>query len=214
LTTEETASSPRRVRARRGEGEKLREQILEAASRLLVETGDEDAVSIRAVAEAVGVTPPSIYLHFADKTDLIFQVCQQHLERFHEHMRAAVEGVDDPVQWLETIGSAYIRWGLDNPEHYRILFMSKPTEVPDHVDKQDVIMSGVLGDVLAVAARAVDEGKLTGDPALIGYGAWAAAHGLTSLLISCPDMPWPDVDQLRDALLDRVQRSQDGRGGL
>jgi AcrR family transcriptional regulator len=196
----------KRRRARRGSGEQLRDEILNATTELLLETGHAKAVSIRSVAQRVGVTPPSIYLHFADKTDLIFQVCQQHLERFHEHMRAAVEGVDDPVQWLETIGSAYIRWGLDNPEHYRILFMSKPTEVPEHVDKQDVIMSGVLGDVLAIAARAVDEGKLTGDPALIGYGTWAAAHGLTSLLISCPDMPWPDVDQLRDALLDRVHR--------
>jgi AcrR family transcriptional regulator len=206
MTMTGRTTSTRRVRARRGEGERLRDDILHAAERLLIKTGDADAVSIRAVAEAVGVTPPSIYLHFADKTDLIFQVCQQHLERFHEHMRAAVEGVDDPVQWLETIGSAYIRWGLDNPEHYRILFMSKPTEVPDHVDKQDVIMSGVLGDVLAVAARAVDEGKLTGDPALIGYGAWAAAHGLTSLLISCPDMPWPDLGQLRGSVLDRALR--------
>lgn len=206
MTMTGRTTSTRRVRARRGEGERLRDDILHAAERLLIKTGDADAVSIRAVAEAVGVTPPSIYLHFADKTDLIFQVCQQHLERFHEHMRAAVEGVDDPVQWLETIGTAYIRWGLDNPEHYRILFMSKPTEVPDHVDKQDVIMSGVLGDVLAVAARAVDEGKLTGDPALIGYGAWAAAHGLTSLLISCPDMPWPDLGQLRESVLDRALR--------
>ena len=206
MTMTGRTTSTRRARARRGEGERLRDDILHAAERLLIKTGDADAVSIRAVAEAVGVTPPSIYLHFADKTDLIFQVCQQHLERFHEHMRAAVEGVDDPVQWLETIGSAYIRWGLDNPEHYRILFMSKPTEVPDHVDKQDVIMSGVLRDVLAVAARAVDEGKLTGDPALIGYGAWAAAHGLTSLLISCPDMPWPDLGQLREAVLDRALR--------
>jgi AcrR family transcriptional regulator len=214
MTTTGRTTFPRRARARRGEGERLRADILQAAERLLFKTGDADAVSIRAVAEAVGVTPPSIYLHFADKTDLIFQICQQHLERFHEHMRSAVEGIEDPVAWLETIGRAYIRWGLDNPEHYRILFMSKPTEVPEHVDKQDVIMSGVLGDVLAIATKAVDEGKLTGDPALIGYGTWAAAHGLTSLLISCPDMPWPDVDQLRDALLDRVHRSQDGRGGL
>jgi AcrR family transcriptional regulator len=56
----------RRRRARRGEGEKLREEILEAAERLLLQTGSEEMVQVRAVAEAVGVTPPSIYLHFAD----------------------------------------------------------------------------------------------------------------------------------------------------
>jgi len=65
----------RRRRAPRGQGRKLREEILAAAERLLRETGDQEAVSIRAVADAVGVTPPSIYLHFADKTDLIFAIC-------------------------------------------------------------------------------------------------------------------------------------------
>src|SRR6266540_4850124 len=73
-----TSSSPRRTRARRGEGEKLREQILEVAERLLVETVDEEAVTIRAVADAVGVTPPSVYLHFADKDELLFAICERH----------------------------------------------------------------------------------------------------------------------------------------
>jgi AcrR family transcriptional regulator len=54
------AAPTRRHRARRGEGDRLREEILAAAERLLLETGDESAVSIRAVADAVGVTPPSI----------------------------------------------------------------------------------------------------------------------------------------------------------
>ena len=49
-----------RSRARRGEGDLLREEILLAATRLLIETGNEDAMSIRAIADAVGVSPPSI----------------------------------------------------------------------------------------------------------------------------------------------------------
>ncbi|MCA1708231.1 MAG: TetR/AcrR family transcriptional regulator, partial [Actinobacteria bacterium] len=60
-----------RSRARRGEGDKLREDIIEAAERLLVETGDQASVSIRAIARSAGVTPPSIYLHFADKEGLL-----------------------------------------------------------------------------------------------------------------------------------------------
>lgn len=204
MTMSGPAAPIRRPRARRGEGERLRDDILHAATELLIGVGDADAVSIRAVAEAVGVTPPSIYLHFADKTDLMFQVCQQQWDRFNEHLRAAVDGIDDPIEWLKTAGHTYIQWGLDNQEHYRILFMSKPSDVPDNIDKQEVIMSGVWGDVLAVAQRAVDEGLLVGDPALIGFTAWAAAHGLTSLLISCPDIPWPDVHQLSRSVLDRA----------
>ena len=72
----------RRRRARRGQGERLREEILAAAERLLIRTGDMEQVSIRAVADEVGVTPPSIYLHFADKLELIFAVCERHFASF------------------------------------------------------------------------------------------------------------------------------------
>jgi AcrR family transcriptional regulator len=133
-------------------GERLRDDILAAAEHLLMETGDADAVSIRGVAEVVGVTPPSIYLHFVDKSDLIFQVCQQQWDSFNDHLRAAVDGVDDPIEWLETIGAAYVRWGVANPEQYRVLFMSRPREVPQHVNKQEILMSGVFGDLLNVSS--------------------------------------------------------------
>jgi len=73
----------------------VRAQILEAASRLLVEKGNEDAVSIRAVAEAVGVTPPSIYLHFTAK--LIFAICEEYFDR--ETVEAA-RGSDDAIESL------------------------------------------------------------------------------------------------------------------
>jgi AcrR family transcriptional regulator len=93
--------APRRTRARRGEGERLRGQILEAAERLLVEAGDEQAVTIRDVAEAVGVTPPSVYLHFADKDELLFAISERNfaeLDRVTEEAAAdkgSTEGTTD-----------------------------------------------------------------------------------------------------------------------
>jgi AcrR family transcriptional regulator len=202
MTTSDPSLAKRRPRARRGQGELLRQDILRAAEDLLIRKGDADAVSIRAVAEAVGVTPPSIYLHFADKSDLIFHVCQQQWERFDHDLRASVAGIDDPLAWLERIGHAYIRWGLANPEHYRILFMSKPTQVPAHVDKEQVIMAGTFGDALAVVTRAVERGHLRGDPALLTFSVWAAVHGLVSLMIAIPEVPWPP----RDAVVDFTVR--------
>ena len=61
----------RRRRAPRGSGDQLREEILDATTELLLKTGEAKAVSIRAVSQLVGVTPPSIYLHFADKDALL-----------------------------------------------------------------------------------------------------------------------------------------------
>ena len=71
------SSSSRRHRARRGQGEALRGEILAAARELLAETGNQEAVSVRAVAERVGITTPSIYLHFKDKDDLLDAVCAE-----------------------------------------------------------------------------------------------------------------------------------------
>lgn len=199
-----TETRSRRTRARRGQGERLRQEILEAAERLLIETGDEAAVSIRAVAKAVGVTSPSIYLHFADKTDLLFQVCQVHWARFEDALRRATEGVENPIERLRACGRAYVAFGLANPEHYRILFMGKPSELPAGVDMGELLAESGLGQLLDTVQEGLAQGKLAGDPAHLVFSAWSVVHGLTSLLISHPDLPWPDREPLLDFLLDAV----------
>src|SRR5439155_7610529 len=123
-----------RSRARRGEGELLHDEILAAAERLLVETGAEERVSIRAIADAVGVTPPSIYLHFPDKETLLFAVCDRQFAIFDAALESAAATTDNPVEALELRGQAYVRFGLEHPEAYRIMFMGRSTLVDRHVD--------------------------------------------------------------------------------
>src|SRR6266498_1634694 len=125
MTAARTSAARARPRARRGEGEKLRDDLLDATERLMIESGRADAVSIRAIADAVGVTPPSIYLHFPDKESLIFAVCERHFETFDSVIERAGASTDDPVESLRRRGRAYIRFGLENPEPYRILFMTR-----------------------------------------------------------------------------------------
>jgi AcrR family transcriptional regulator len=114
------ASHVRRRRAHRGEGERLREEILTAATRLLVEQGDEGSVSIRDIADSVGVTPPSIYRHFADKDSLFIAVGTASMEELLRRSRAAAEGAADPLEEMGRRGEAYIHFALDNPDHYRV----------------------------------------------------------------------------------------------
>jgi AcrR family transcriptional regulator len=203
MKTREEAS-PRRARARRGEGEKLREQILVAASRLLVETGDEDAVSIRAVAEAVGVTPPSIYLHFADKTELMFAVCERYFDELDRVSEEAAAAVEDPIGSLAERGRAYIRFGLENPEPYRVIFMRKPTDTPPPWQYEKIVSSSAFGHLLQAVTAAIDSGRLDGDPMLVSISLWASVHGITSLLISKPGFPWPETELLVDEIVHRA----------
>ena len=197
----------RRARARRGEGELLRAEILAAAERLLIKTGDEGAVSIRAIADAAGVTPPSIYLHFADKTELLAAVCEARFEDFARYLEEATAGVDDPLEALRARGRAYVRFGLENPEHYRILFMTRPG-----VDRQPKAIEDLPGmtafsRLVEDVARGMDSGLLAqGDSFLVATGLWSAVHGVTSLLIARPDFPWPDIDRLLGHVLEAAVR--------
>ena len=203
MTAARTTSSPRRTRARRGEGEKLRDQILEAAERLLVETGDEEAVTIRAVADAVGVTPPSVYLHFGDKDDLMFAICERHFAQLDRVTEEAAGGSEDLLEALALRGKAYIRFGIEHPEQYRILFMRKPSHTPEDFQVDRLRDAAAFDHLVGHVAKCVHAGLIEGDPLMISLGLWATVHGLTSLLISKPDFPWPDVD----AIIDHVCRT-------
>jgi AcrR family transcriptional regulator len=203
----------RRVRARRGEGERLRQEILAATERLLLQTGDSDAVSIRAVAEAVGVTPPSIYLHFADKSDLVFAVCEEHFARFEAAASLAVQGVDDPLERIYRRGQAYVQFGLDNPEHYRIMFMSRAADAPSRLVDEGIAMSAAFSGLVDDVRAAVERGEIDGDPFVIACGTWAAVHGVTSLIISKPHFPWPPIDEMLDHTLVVCSRARGGRSG-
>lgn len=193
-------SSPTRPRARKGEGDLLRTEILEAAERLLLETGSEEAVSIRAVAEVTGVTPPSIYRHFTDKTHLMFEVCARHFELLDKVIEAACQGVDDPIEAMRARGRAYVSFGMDNPEHYRIMFMGPAYATPDQWN--DLLASGAFANLVGGLQVAVDAGVLTacpgGDVTAMAMHVWANIHGLTSLLVARPTMPWPELDAFVD----------------
>jgi AcrR family transcriptional regulator len=203
-----TAAAARRARARRGEGELLHEELLDAAERLLIETGDEDQVSIRAIADAVGVSPPSIYLHFPDKESLILAVCERQFAAFHAYLADASSGLADPVEALRAKGRAYVRFGLERPEQYRILFMSKSAAKPDAVGTDRPPGREAFADLVAAVQRAINAGALRADvdPVIGAVGFWTAVHGVTSLLISLPDFPWPDLDTLVGHICDTQLR--------
>ncbi|MGH9227260.1 MAG: TetR/AcrR family transcriptional regulator [Acidimicrobiales bacterium] len=206
MTTTSSPTAARRPRARKGEGAALRDEILAATERLLLETGSAEAVSIRAVADRVGVTPPSIYRHFADKNDLIFEVSGGHFAALDASLADASEGVDDPVDRLRAMGLAYMRFGLANPEPYRILFMTRADETPEEYKAVVLRDNAAFDQVLRCVQQCIDAERFRPgftDAYRLAIGFWARVHGLTSLLIAKPQFPWP-AD--REAFVDEYAR--------
>ncbi|MBV9413207.1 MAG: TetR/AcrR family transcriptional regulator [Acidimicrobiia bacterium] len=197
------AAPTSRSRARRGEGELLHTEILDAAERLLIETGSEEAVSIRRIADAVGVTPPSIYLHFADKEELLFAVCERQFTELDRVTEEAVIGVEDPLEELYLRGKAYVRFGLDHPEQYRILFMRGADHTLSDTDETRIRKASAFDHLVDAVRRGIDGGVLPkdSDAFAVALELWSVVHGVTSLIISKPMFGWPDADAFTDHLL-------------
>jgi AcrR family transcriptional regulator len=193
-------SADGRHRARRGEGDRLRGEILAAAEQLLIETADSSAVSIRAIAERVGVTPPSIYRHFADKEALLHSVCQAVFVRLDDALEKAAAGASDPFDELMRKGHAYVEFGLAHPESYRILFTiqhdHKSAKV-EAVDPADLPGSNAFLHLQDTLHRVLELGGPHApkpDDYAMTCAVWTAVHGITSLRISMPEFPWPSID--------------------
>lgn len=165
---------------------------------LLAETGDEDAVSLRAVAERVGVSVPSIYLHFADKKALLDAVCAEVFAALDVRLREAGAAGVDPFDALRRQGNAYVHFALENPEHYRIVMMKEHEAGPQAPDV--LIASGAFGYLVESVGACIEAGVLAGDAVELALGLWAATHGVAALLVAKPSFPWPE----RDAFIDRT----------
>ena len=189
----------RRRRAPRGCGEQLREEILDAATELLLETGHEKEVSIRAVAQRVGVTPPSIYLHFADKDALLEAVCARYFEKLDEEMQRVAADQPSTIEVLRAQGLAYVRFAVKTPELYRIATMGegRPGSVVDIT-----LNSSAFVHMRHSVESLIEEGIYPpGDPTTLALELWTAAHGVAALLISRPYLPWGDIEAFADRVL-------------
>ena len=190
-----------RKRSPRGEGERLRAELLDATARLLHDTGDPDAVSIRAVALAVGVTPPSVYRHFPDKLALLTAAAQQTFTDFRHGISAAAASEVDPLARLLAQGAYYLTFARRHPGHYSLLFGAGRAQLPSLGEA----MAGPDGDegihlfadlVSSVTAVIEAHGCHDLEPVATSVVVWTALHGLIELQKCKGEFPWPDDDSL------------------
>ena len=188
-------------------GAATREAIVAAAEELLLESASEEAVSIRAVADAVGLTPPAIYRHFPDKHHLIFEVCNRQFARMADEVAAMAGATSDPLEAIAAAARGYARFGLENPEHYRVMFMGHADQTPEQYADEKVMETGSFAFLVALVQEAIDEGALRPelrDALPLAHTLWAAVHGVVSLAVAKPNLPAPGVDEQLDAMLDVV----------
>ena len=180
----------------------MRGELVAAASALLAELGDANQLSMRTVASAVGVTPPSIYRHFTDKQSLLVAVLEERWAELYAALAEAV--VEDPFTSLRQICRAYVRFAEDNPGHYRVLLSAA---APAGITEDRAQHPGAPSFYLLVDTiqRCLDAGAVVAegrDSWFLAAQVWISGHGLVDLRIGQRfPFPWPSVEELLDALL-------------
>jgi AcrR family transcriptional regulator len=193
----------RRTRSRRGQGDRLRAEIVGAASRMLAETGEVTELSLRSVARAVGVATTSIYLHFENLDQLVLAVKLRFFEEFGAVLdAAAVDAGPDPVARAKARAHAYVRYGMREHGRYWVMFSS--ATVPQHVLPPGLLPVGVdlLDAVRDDIAAAV--GCDTDTALMIAIHFWTSLHGTVTLRRVRRNVPWPGLDAQIDDLVDRL----------
>ena len=172
-------------RRKQGKAE-TRRAILDAAVALFQEHGFEN-FSLRQVAEAIGYSPTTIYLYFDDKDDLLFHTAMEGFVKFGEMLQVAYNGAATPLARFGATGRAYVKFGLENPVSYRLMFMQRgeflERETPpgyESVIDSFGILTRALQDCLD--AGAIKPGNLQTYAGM----AWANVHGIVALAISTP----------------------------
>ena len=199
--------SKTRTRNRRGEGVKLRQDIL-AVSADLLDRGGEAAVTLRDIALTVGISAPSIYAHFADREAIVAALVSETFDLLEIDLREAMEQAGpNPVTRLRALAAAYLDFAVRWPQRYRVLFgglWSDKTVQP----KAEVNSTSRMGhSAFGVLLEAVDACQRAGvasdtDAFSDAAGLWAALHGLAQLHAVATLFPWPAglLDQMVNRL--------------
>jgi AcrR family transcriptional regulator len=200
-----TVTAPRRsARKPKGDGHLRRAEILAAAERIFVAEGYEGA-TIRKIADEVGVSSTALYMHFPDKGCILLEICEGTIRQLLERNAEIAGKPMDAVGRVRLMLDAYMRWGLDHPNAYELVFsnihqlsavMSDEGMASDLGAQCYEIFSGVVREIAA-------EGRLrAGDADSAAQVLWASCHGVVTLMINRPNFSWAPTDELISVTLD------------
>jgi AcrR family transcriptional regulator len=160
----------------------FRERLCAAASRLFAQSGT-DGVTMRALAEAMGISPMKPYHYFRDKEAILAAAAERAFTRF----AAALENADkvgrNPREGGSAIRQAYVRFAVSEPDCYRIMF-----ELPHPEPEKYPALKAAMARAKEITRRSMDgliaAGLVQGDPELLGNVFWCALHGPVSAYIA------------------------------
>lgn len=162
----------------------LKQQILDASVKLFSEYGYE-GVSIRKIADLIEYSPTTVYLYYKDKNEILFELHEIGFKKFEAFNYNLIE-IKNPLLRLHKLGENYIRFGLENPEYYDLMFLI-PAPIEFINKMKDCAWTGgdnALGVLKSIITECLDRKLIApGDVNTMAMAIWSMVHGLVSLVI-------------------------------
>lgn len=202
--------STARTRNARGEGDRLRDEIIGAAIRTLSTLGPDDPFSLRSVAKAAGIAAPSVYIHFADRNALLLAVLEKLFAEQMEIRDAAEAEVakagGDAWDRLLARSLASVRFGIENPGHYKVMFEGRAVPRLDDPRLASFGRPLLLRSMELIRDIPAEPRRVSDDPERLSLLLWSGLHGVVSLNINKPTLDWPPALDMAGQIVRAIVR--------
>ena len=169
----------------------LRRALLNEALRTIQAEGVEH-LTLRTAGERLGVSRTALYRHFTDKQALLAAVGTEGFRMLRETLAKAWESHGRGAGGFDAMGDAYVRFAIDHPSHYRVMFGRFLESAAKDEDFSSEATAAF--EVLVDAIRNQQEACLVrrDDPLLRARFVWAVVHGIAMLAIDGQLRPGDD----------------------
>lgn len=172
--------TPRERRAVR-----TRQAIIDAAREIITERGAY-GLSLREVARRIDYSPAGLYEYFDGKEELVKAVVADGFEQFGTYLLAISTDLP-PDEHFRELGLAYIRFAIQNPQHFMLIF--NRLDVDTKPDRDKLVCDGTYQALTSAIQRSIDCGDIASshDVDAVVFAAWSIVHGMATLLITQMD---------------------------
>lgn len=209
---QQTAAQRRREEAKQD----LREEIL-AASREIIASDGFTALTMRRLAERIGYSAASLYLHFRNRDEIASEVSRAGYADLLVALRSATEPYrGDAIARLRALAKAYVEFGLRNPQTYMLIFLEDPSYLKavsassngdDPATQSYELLVGVATELIdsGLTPAKVQGKRLRAVTATeLAETLWAGLHGIVSLKLTCPAFPTAPADVMTQVMIETL----------
>ncbi|MGI2035550.1 TetR/AcrR family transcriptional regulator [Rhizobium panacihumi] len=179
--------------------------ILHATAMLAAEVGIT-GISMRVLAQRLGLSPGALYRYFPSKQDLLIAFWRDALDLLNDRFAEIDRIQADHLTALKSMLRAYGTFGLEDPARFRLLFLETPSEVePGKLSEATTLASYNI--VVSRMMQARDAGLVVCiDPSHLAHIVWAGVHGAVTLTITIDDIDFGSREKFISRMIETLIR--------